>query len=80
MSKDASILLGDYYKNYVKEKVDGGQFSTVSEVLRNALRLMEQHEKEIDFLNSELSKGENSGFSSNFQRDINLERLNNSVH
>ena len=30
MSKDAAILLGDYYKNYVKGKVDGGQFSTVS--------------------------------------------------
>ena len=44
MAKNTSILLGEYFENYVNEKISSGKFSSVSEVIRTALRLLENEE------------------------------------
>ena len=62
MAKNTSILLGDYFDNFISNQVESGRFSSASEVVRAALRLFEQTEKNKTQLIKELKKGEKSGF------------------
>ncbi len=62
MPKNTSILLGDYFDNFISHQVDSGRFSSASEVVRAALRLFEQEERQKTELVKELKKGEKSGF------------------
>ena len=51
MARTTSFTLGEELEAFVREKVDSGAFSSVSEVLREALRRMaEEERKERDLL------------------------------
>jgi antitoxin ParD1/3/4 len=69
MAKNTSILLGDYFDNFISQQVNSGKFSSASEVVRAALRLFEEEEAKKAELIGELKKGEKSGFVKNFDRD-----------
>ncbi|SFT18807.1 type II toxin-antitoxin system ParD family antitoxin [Sphingobacterium wenxiniae] len=75
MAKNTSILLGDYFNNFINEQVQSGKFSSASEVVRAALRLFEHEETKKAELIKELKKGEKSGFVTDFKRDIFLKSL-----
>jgi antitoxin ParD1/3/4 len=68
MAKNTSILLGDYFDSFISHQVESGRFSSASEVVRAALRLFEQEEKQKSELIKELKKGEKSGFIKNIDR------------
>ena len=40
--KNTSISLGDHFADYARSKVDSGEYSSTSEVIRDALRLHEE--------------------------------------
>ena len=75
MGKNTSILLGDYFESFVNEKISSGKYSSVSEVIRNALRLMESEENKTKILINELKIGEKSGTVKDFDRNDNLKRI-----
>lgn len=75
MSKNTSILLGDYFNNFINEQVKSGKYSSVSEVVRTALRMLEYEEFKKSELVKELKKGENSGFVKDFDRNSFLKKL-----
>lgn len=75
MAKNTSILLGEHFENFVNEKISSGKFSSVSEVIRTALRLLEKEENQHNALIKELEIGERSKFIKNFDRDANLKDL-----
>ncbi|MBW0176946.1 type II toxin-antitoxin system ParD family antitoxin [Sediminibacterium sp.] len=62
MTKNISILLGDYFDNFISHQIASGRFSSASEVVIAALRLFEQKGKYKTLLAQELTKGEESGF------------------
>ncbi|MBW7912211.1 MAG: type II toxin-antitoxin system ParD family antitoxin [Taibaiella sp.] len=68
MAKNTSILLGDYFDNFINAQIQSGRFSSASEVVRAALRLFEQEETLKNELVKELKKGEKSGFVPKFDR------------
>lgn len=68
MAKNTSILLGDYFENFISYQVQSGKFSSASEVVRAAMRLFEQEEKQKAELIDELKRGEESGFIQKFDR------------
>ena len=39
MAKNTSILLGDYFDNFINQQLKTGKFSSASEVVRAALRM-----------------------------------------
>jgi antitoxin ParD1/3/4 len=41
-----NIALTPHFDKYVKSKVDSGRYQSASEVIRESLRLMEQHEQD----------------------------------
>ena len=75
MAKNTSILLGDYFNNFINQQVKTGKFSSASEVVRAALRMFEFEEtKKVELVN-ELRKGEKSGFIEKFNRESFLKNL-----
>ncbi len=75
MAKNTSILLGDYFDNFIKQQVQSGKFSSASEVVRAALRMFEYEESKKTELIKELKKGEKSGFVKNSNRGSFLNKL-----
>ena len=75
MAKNTSILLGEYFESFVNEKISSGKYSSVSEVVRTALRLLEDEENKYKALIKELEIGERSGFIKDFNRTENLKKL-----
>ncbi len=68
MAKNTSILLGNYFEDFINQKIKSGQYSSASEVVRSALRMFEHEETKKDHLIKELKKGEESGFIDDFDR------------
>lgn len=75
MARNTSILLGDYFEKFAREQVDSGKYNSVSEVVRTALRLLEQEENKARSLLNELQLGEESPVVKDFDRDRNLAQL-----
>lgn len=75
MAKNTSILLGDYFNEFINKQVKSGKFSSASEVVRTALRMFENVESKKSILIKELKKGEKSGYIKEFDRDSFLESI-----
>lgn len=75
MAKNTSVLLGDYFEKFIARLVKSGRFSSASEVIRTALRLLEREEESRKQLIKELKKGEKSSFVKNFDPKNFLEDL-----
>lgn len=68
MAKNTSILLGDYFEDFIDSQIKSGRYSSASEVVRAALRLFKQEEdKKVELIKA-LKKGEKSGFVEKFNR------------
>jgi len=75
MPRNTSILLGEHFEKFISTKISSGKYSSASEVIRTALRLMEAEEVKIKNLNKALVKGEASGMEKNFDAKANLKKL-----
>jgi len=77
MGRNTSILLGDHFENFINDQIATGKYSSVSEVIRTALRIFEQEETKTKSLINELKVGEKSRKIRHFDRNKNLEMLRN---
>jgi len=75
MPKNTSILLGDYFDNFINRLIKTGKYSSASEIVRTALRMFEYEESKKAELIKELKKGEKSGFIKDFDRTTFLKSL-----
>lgn len=75
MAKNTSVLLGDYFENFISTQIKTGKYTSASEVIRAALRLFEHEESKKIELIKELKKGEKSGFVKNFDRKKLMKKL-----
>ena len=76
MSKNTSFSLGDHFTTFIDDQVEDGRYGSASDVVRAALRLLEQQETKLAALRAALAEGENSGPSSafNFEEFITRKR------
>jgi antitoxin ParD1/3/4 len=75
MTKNTSILLGDYFDGFISQQIKSGKYSSASEVVRAALRMFEYEETKKQELINELKKGEESGMNKKFNRKTFLNDL-----
>jgi antitoxin ParD1/3/4 len=61
MAKNTSITLGDHFENFITSQVQSGRYGSASEVIRSALRLLENQETKRQTLRHLLIEGERSG-------------------
>ena len=75
MARNTSIVLGDYFDNFINEQIATGKYSSVSEVIRTSLRVFEQEEIKTKSLINALKIGEKSTKIKDFDRNKNLDML-----
>ena len=66
MSKNTSFSIGDHFGEFVAAQVDQGRYASASDVVRAALRLLEDQEVKLAALRTALIDGERSGPSTAF--------------
>ena len=76
MAKNTSITLGDHFDGFIAGQVESGRFSSASEVVRAALRLLENTETRIETLRKMLNAGEQSGIA-DYDYDAFMAELDN---
>ena len=61
MSKNTSITLGEHFDGFISKQIAEGRYASTSEVVRAALRLLEDNEQKLATLRKLLKEDENSG-------------------
>ena len=69
------LTLGTHYNEFVTAVVKSGRYSSVSDVIRKSILLLEIEENRINALRSELSTGENSPMLNDFDAQDFLKQI-----
>lgn len=68
-----SLSLGEHWEVFIKNEISSGRYGSASEVVRAALRTMEERKSKLEALRSHLSEGAfqatNGDFVDNFSMD-----------
>ena len=61
----SSFAIGDHFERFIRSQVEGGRYASASEVVRDALRLLELREEQrqalVEALRTEIRLGLESG-------------------
>ena len=80
MSKNTSISLGNYFDQFIQNRIKEGRFKNVSEVVRAGLRLLEEEENKVIALKTATQEGIDSGIAKDFDPKKHLESLKAKKH
>jgi antitoxin ParD1/3/4 len=69
--KNTSFVLGEHFEGFIVEEVASGRYGNASDVMRAALRLLEQEEKKFAALEAAIQAGDASPVS----KDVNGKKL-----
>jgi antitoxin ParD1/3/4 len=61
MARNTSVSLGSHFDEFIARQIESGRYGSASEVVRAALRLLEDHESKRNALRRLLEEGEQSG-------------------
>ena len=75
MEKNTTISLGNHFEGFIDNEISSGRYSSVSEVVRSALRLLESEEHKINELRRAINLGEDSKKIDNFNPKDHLQNL-----
>jgi antitoxin ParD1/3/4 len=70
MARTTSITIGPQLDDFVGKLIESGRYGSTSEVVRSALRLLEQQENKTTALRNAVEAGEKSGESELSLQDI----------
>jgi antitoxin ParD1/3/4 len=73
--KNTTISLGAHFDNYVTNQLAEGRYSDASEVIRAGLRLLENEDRKLLELRTQIQQGIDSGIAQDFDSELNLKRL-----
>lgn len=61
----SSYAVGPHFENFIRQRVESGRYASASEVIRDALRLLEEREElreaQVQNLRAQLQEGKDSG-------------------
>jgi antitoxin ParD1/3/4 len=75
MNKNTSISLGNYFDQFVQDRIKEGRFNNASEVIRAGLRLLEVEESKVVALKNAIQEGIDSGIAQDFDPKSHLQSL-----
>lgn len=76
--RTTSVALGNYFENFVRNKISQGRYNNASEVIRAGLRSLERDELKILEFKKAIEEGIQSGIVEDFDPVQNLLNLKKS--
>jgi antitoxin ParD1/3/4 len=70
-----SLSLGEHWETFIKNEVASGRYGSASEVVRAALRSLEERKDKLEALRAHLSQGAQQAKAGEFVQDYSIERL-----
>ncbi|WP_411705591.1 type II toxin-antitoxin system ParD family antitoxin [Edaphovirga cremea] len=74
MARTTSVTIGEQLDSFISRLIDSGRYGSASEVMRSALRLLEQQETNDEAVRQAVIAGLESGESPLSLRDIAAQR------
>lgn len=75
MKRNTSVALGNYFEEFVENRISEGRYKNASEVIRAGLRLLEDEENRVVALKKALTEGLESGIANDFDPKKHLAAL-----
>lgn len=76
MARTVTVSLGPHYEEFIRQNIAGGRYNNASEVIRAALRRLEEDETRLAAIRAALIEGEESGIVEDFDPQEFMNRLN----
>ena len=74
-----SLSLGEHWEVFIKNEISSGRYGSASEVVRDALRTMEERKNKIEALRSHLAQGAKQARAGEFVDDFSMDSLINDL-
>lgn len=75
MRRNTSVALGNYFEEFVENRISEGRYKNASEVIRAGLRLLEEEENRVIALKASIKEGLESGVAKDFNSKKHLASL-----
>ena len=72
---NTSLSLGEHWETFIKNEVASGCYGSASEVVRDALRRLEERKSKLDALRAHLAQGATQAARGEFVEDYSIEGL-----
>ena len=76
MARTVTVSLGPHYEEFIRQNIAGGRYNNASEVIRAALRRLEEDETRLAVIRAAFIEGEESGIVEDFDPQEFMNRLN----
>ena len=70
-----SLSLGEHWEVFIKNEISSGRYGSASEVVRDALRSMEERKSKLEALRSHLAQGAQQAKTGKFVDDFSMDAL-----
>jgi antitoxin ParD1/3/4 len=70
-----SLSLGEHWEVFIKNEVSSGRYGSASEVVRDALRTMEERKSKLEALRAHLVQGAQQAKAGEFIDDFSMDSL-----
>lgn len=70
-----SLSLGGHWEEFIKREIESGRYSTASEVVRDALRELEDRGRRLEALRAHLAEGAGQAARKDFVEDFDIESV-----
>jgi len=74
-----SLSLGEHWEVYIKNEIASGRYGSASEVVRDALRAMEERKSKLEALRSHLAQSAEQARASEFIDNCTMDTLINDL-
>ncbi|MCZ0952008.1 MAG: type II toxin-antitoxin system ParD family antitoxin [Rhodospirillaceae bacterium] len=70
-----SLSLGGHWEDFIRQEIGSGRYSTASEVVRAALRELEDRGKRLEALRNHLAEGAEQAARKDFVENFDIEEV-----
>ena len=70
-----SLSLGEHWEVFIKNEISSGRYGSASEVVRDALRSMEERKSKLEALRAHLAPGAQQAKAGDFVDDFSMDAL-----
>ncbi|MEG3148426.1 type II toxin-antitoxin system ParD family antitoxin [Sphingomonas sp. ZT3P38] len=72
---NTSLSLGEHWEVFIRKEVGSGRYGSASEVVRDALRALEEQKMRLDTLRLHLAQGAAQARNGDFVEDYSADRI-----